>query len=75
MITLTINRDAGCNFIRWMLHRYKHEVDHSIIVGENLVELRLQPDELDLFREILIRRPDQFENAMVILRGLGHVSS
>lgn len=71
MILLTLNRCAGCNFVRFMMFKYSISIKNFIVPGENLVILELCSEEVQLFREQLTRRPDQYENAEGILRMLG----
>lgn len=71
MILLTLNRCAGCNFVRFMRHRYSVEIKENIVPGENLVVLEVSPEEVQLFREQLTKHPQHYENATGILRMLG----
>lgn len=74
MIILLINRDAGYNFVRYMDRAHGLVIREEALIsdsGEPLVALHLTPSELNIFRAILETRPDQFENAAVILRGIG----
>lgn len=71
MYLLTLNRCAGYNFVRYMKHRFSVAVKEFAVPGENKVILELCPEELVLFRQILIQRPDQFENAEGILQAIG----
>lgn len=70
MIFLTLNRNAGCNFVRFMA-RQGFVVKEAVVPGENQVVLTLDPFEVKMFRAILTAKPQHFENAEGILKMLG----